>query len=301
MRAIMLSVAQLDERIEKCLAILADNPHSQVFAALADAYRKRGEFGRAFAVCKSGLKHHPDYAPAHIVMAKLYLHQGMYEDSMASLKQAELQDGVTRASEHLEAEILIGMRKFDEASKLIERLRATDRGNPELKELIAQLKSARSAPSKPQRNPEPETERSFADADVTEQSNDAAEYAQVSWATWADDLSRRPHVLKAFAVKLSDSGTMPHSVLADCGVGYPNIDTVSVCSAMVAAVDADCRAKGVGMMEEIRIERPDGEVWCRRIGRRIVGFVGEKGISYGALRQVALDGVARVNDKDMDQ
>lgn len=295
----MLSVAQLDERIEKCLAILADNPHSQVFAALADAYRKRGEFGRAFAVCKSGLKHHPDYAPAHIVMAKLFLHQGMYDDAMTSLKQAELQDGVTRASEHLETEILIGMRKFDEAAKLIERLRITDRGNPELKELMAQLKSAQSTPSKIQRNLEPESSNPSGAA--ADQSSEESGYAQITWSAWSEDLSKRPHVLKAFAVKLSESGTMPHSVLADCGLGYPNVDTVSVCSAMVAAVDADCRAKGVGPVEEIRIERPDGEVWCHRMGGRIIGFVGEKGLSYGALRQVALDGAARVDDKDTDQ
>ena len=68
----MISVAELDERIERCLTILADNPHSQVFAALAEAYRRRGDLGRAFSVCKNGLKHHPDYAPAHIVMAKHY-------------------------------------------------------------------------------------------------------------------------------------------------------------------------------------------------------------------------------------
>lgn len=295
----MLSVAQLDERIEKCLAILADNPHSQVFAALADAYRKRGEFGRAFAVCKSGLKHHPDYAPAHIVMAKLFLHQGMYDDAMTSLKQAELQDGVTRASEHLEAEILIGMRKFDEANRLIDRLRVTERGNPELKELMAQLRAAQNAPLRTPRNPEPES--SHTSQPVVEQSDAESENTTITWAAWAEDLSKRPHVLKAFAIKLSEGGTMPHSVLADHGLGYPKVDTLSVCSAMVAAVDADCRAKGVGPVEEIRIERPDGEVWCRRVAGRIIGFVGEKGLSYGALRQVALDGAARVDDKDTDQ
>lgn len=295
----MLSVAQLDERIEKCLAILADNPHSQVFAALADAYRKRGEFGRAFAVCKSGLKHHPDYAPAHIVMAKLFLHQGMYDDAMTSLKLAEGQDGVTRASEHLETEILIGMRNFDAAHKMLDRLRTTDRGNPELKELMAQLKAAQSTPSKPLKGSEP---TAFGSPVDDYSGSDAVPVAaRLDWPTWAEDLSKRPHVLKVFAVELNESGTMPHSVLAEHGMGYAGVDTVSVCSAMVATIDAECRAKGVGKVEEIRIERPDGEVWCRRLGGRIVGFVGEKGLSYGALRQIALDGVARVDNTDTDQ
>lgn len=295
----MLSVAQLDERIEKCLAILADNPHSQVFAALADAYRKRGEFGRAFAVCKSGLKHHPDYAPAHIVMAKLFLHQGMYDDARASLKLAEVQDGVTRASEHLETEILIGMRNFDAAHKLIDRMRMTDRGNPELKELMAQLKAAESAPSKVQRLSEPTTVGAPVEDATDSESEPVA--ARTDWPSWAEELSKRPHVLKVFAVELSESGTTPRSVLAEHGIGYSGVDTVSVCSAMVTAIDAECRAKGVGKVEEIRIERPDGEVWCRRTDGRIIGFVGEKGLSYGALRQVALSGVAQLVNADTDE
>jgi len=293
----MLSVAQLDERIEKCLAILADNPHSQVFAALADAHRKRGEFGRAFAICKSGLKRHPNYAPAHIVMAKLYLHQGMYEDAMQSLKHAESEDGVTRASEQLEAEVLIGMREFARARAIIDRLRLTDRGNPVIKELAAQLKTAQGSPIRTTPGVEQEpskpgmTQDDVAGASILEETAD--------WTSWAASLAACPHVIKVFAVALSDSGTTPFSVLAEDGQGIAGADAVSICSAMFASIDAECRAKGAGVVEELRVERSDGEMWCRRLDARVIGFAGQNGLSYGALRQKALDGAARVNNTDM--
>lgn len=296
----MLSVAQLDERIEKCLAILADNPHSQVFAALADTYRKRGEFGRAFAVCKSGLKHHPDYAPAHIVMAKLYLHQGMFQDALNSLKHAEAQDGVTRASEFLEAEILIGLHDFDAAHVIIERLRATDRNNPDVLELQGKFKTSRSTPAKSVSADDRAPVVTKSDSDALAEPPSEIE-TQVDWTTWADEIARLPHVRKAFAVELSEQGTTPFSVLGEAGPGHDRADTVSICAALFASLDSQCRAKGAGIVEELRIERPDGEIWCHRSNGRIIGFSGEHGLTYGALRQKAMDGAARVNSSGTNQ
>jgi hypothetical protein len=293
MRAIMLSVAQLDERIEKCLAILADNPHSQVFAALADTYRKRGEFGRAFAVCKSGLKHHPDYAPAHIVMAKLYLHQGMYQEALDSLKHAEAQDGVTRASEFMQAEILIGTGDLDSAHASIERLRMTDRHNPDVHELQDKLKSARSARVKPGTLSVAMKSAIAVDQDVSTGKHETLE--TLDWNAWAAEIASLPHVLRAFAVELSDKATTPCSVLAEHGAGIPGVDTVSVCAALFASIDSQCRANGAGVVGELRIERLDGELWCHRSNGRVIGFVGKQGMSFGAIRQKSMDCAARVN------
>ena len=114
----MLNIAELDERIEKCLSILEGNPRSQVFAALADAYRKRGEFGRAFSVCKGGLRQHDDYAPAYIVLAKLYQHQNMHDEALSAVRRAIDIDGATRASDFLEAEVLIAMGDAPGAKKI---------------------------------------------------------------------------------------------------------------------------------------------------------------------------------------
>lgn len=143
----MINVAELDERIDRCLAILADNPHSQVFAALAEAYRRRGEFGRAFSVCKSGLKHHSDYGPAYVVLAKLYLHQKMLPDALSSLKRAVELDGPTRVTDLLEAEVQVALGDVTAAQTVINRLRVTDPGNPALPELMEQVRRSRSGPA----------------------------------------------------------------------------------------------------------------------------------------------------------
>ncbi len=296
----MLSVAQLDERIEKCLAILADNPHSQVFAALADAYRKRGEFGRAFAVCKSGLKHHPDYAPAHIVMAKLFVHQGMYDDAMQSLKVAVEQDGVTHASEYLEAEILIGQREFEFAQAMIDRLRVTDRGNPAIKDLAMQLKAAVNSQAAQATMPYQDSGTDVVEPQVAP-SEDVTATSTFDWSSWATELAAFPRVIKTFAVELSDSGTTPFSVLSEQGQGQAGVDTVSICTALFASIDAECRANGSGVVHEIRIERADGEIWCRRLAGCVIGLAGLSGISYGAMRQKALDNAARVTNSAKNQ
>jgi hypothetical protein len=298
MRAMMLSVAQLDERIDKCLAILADNPHSQVFAALAEAYRKRGEFGRAFAVCKGGLKNHPDYAPAHIVMAKLYLHQGMFDEALESLKKAESSDGVTRSSEQLEVEILIGKREFDRAKSLLDRMRSADRGNPMLKELAAQLATARTASTRVDSTLVSGSVWPIPTAQPEPTNNAATPQSPSDWATWATTIAEKPHVSKVFAVALTEMATMPFSVLAEAGSGFVEVDLVSICAAMFTSIDVDCRSTGSGVVEDLRIEWDRGQIWCHRVNNHVIGFAGENGLSYGAIRQLALDGVGLLNSMD---
>lgn len=294
----MLSVAQLDERIDKCLAILADNPHSQVFAALAEAYRKRGELGRAFAVCKGGLKHHPDYAPAHIVMAKLYLHQGMFDEALDSVKKAESADGVTRASEQLEVEIRIGRHEFDQAKALLDRLRSVDRGNPYLKDLAAQLESASTAAARVDPAVNPESALFAISPRQPAPTDDVPTPPPSDWAAWAAAIAEEPHVSKVFAVALSEMATTPFSVLAEAGSGYDEVDMVSICAAMFASIDGECRSKGPGTVEDLRIEWSRGQIWCHRFNNRVIGFAGETGVSYGAVRQLALDGACRLNSME---
>ena len=75
----MISSQNIEDRIRKCHKIMDDDPNSQIFAALADAYRKKGDMDQAFKICQNGLKIHPSYASAHIVMAKINLDRGLYD------------------------------------------------------------------------------------------------------------------------------------------------------------------------------------------------------------------------------
>ncbi len=131
---------ELDERIEKCEEILARNPDSFIFAALSDAYRKKGDLAKAFSICNRGLKLHPDYGPGHLVMAKINLERGMYAEAERELSLAIQVDGKTRATELLLAQLLMRKGRLKDAKMILEKLKATDPENQPIKDLLNDLK-----------------------------------------------------------------------------------------------------------------------------------------------------------------
>ncbi len=132
----MSDLVQVDERIEKCQRILDADPNSQIFAALAEAYRRRGETDRAFRICQNGLKVHPSYGSAHLVMAKINLDRGHYDWAEIEVKKAMELDGRTRAIELLLAEVFIYKGEFTQAIRLLSRLSEIDPGNSQIKKLL---------------------------------------------------------------------------------------------------------------------------------------------------------------------
>lgn len=132
----MVTTHDIDERINKCTKILDADPNSQIFAALAEALRKKGELDKAFRVCQNGLKIHPSYGPAHVVMAKINLDRGMYDWAMAEANKAAELDGRTRTVELLMAEIFIYKGEFNNAIKLLKKLSASDPDNAQIKKLL---------------------------------------------------------------------------------------------------------------------------------------------------------------------
>ncbi|MFQ5988315.1 MAG: tetratricopeptide repeat protein [Candidatus Methylomirabilales bacterium] len=57
-------------------AKLAQDPHSLVFAQLADAYRRGGRLDEAIQICQEGLAHHLNYASAYMVLGRSYKEKG---------------------------------------------------------------------------------------------------------------------------------------------------------------------------------------------------------------------------------
>ena len=133
----MIDTIELDDRIAKCEKILAGDGSSQIFAALADAYRKKGEIDRAREICAEGLKIHPNYVSARVVMAKIHMSDGDYSQAKEQLDLAVRSAGRSRAIDILEAEILIRLGKIPEAKVILKRLSSTD---PE-DDLVANLMS----------------------------------------------------------------------------------------------------------------------------------------------------------------
>jgi len=136
----MLKSVELDERIEKCEMILAQSPDSYIFAALSDAYRKKGELGKAFSLCHKGLKLHPDYGAGHLVMAKINMDRGMYVEAEKELSLAIQADGRTKTTELLLAQIFMKKGQIRDAKMILEKLKAADPADPVVRDILNQLR-----------------------------------------------------------------------------------------------------------------------------------------------------------------
>lgn len=132
----MTVAADIDDRIAKCQKILEGDPNSQIFAALAEAHRKKGELDRAFRICQNGLKIHPSYGSAHVVMAKINMDRGMFDWAEAEVNKAIEIDGNSRGIELLLAEIHIYKGEFASAIRLLKKLHAADPNNSQIKKLL---------------------------------------------------------------------------------------------------------------------------------------------------------------------
>jgi len=165
----MTQVAELDDRIAKCNKILAENPNSQIFAALSEAYRKKGEVDRAFRICQTGLKSHPEYGSAHMVMAKINFDKGLLDwAEMEILKVIEI-DGHSHASDLLFAEILIGKREFAKATKILDKLQNIGANIQQVSRLLESTKRQQMESQPITKPPEPvlSEEVEQEDADLT--------------------------------------------------------------------------------------------------------------------------------------
>jgi predicted regulator of Ras-like GTPase activity (Roadblock/LC7/MglB family) len=137
----MVTTDELDERIGKCKKILAKDPESLIFAALSEAYRRKRDLNMATKICTQGLKIHPDYGSAHLVMAKIHMDKRLFAEAEKELFLAIEADGRTRANELLLSEILMKKGKSKEAKALLDKLFATDPENPQVKKLLEEIKS----------------------------------------------------------------------------------------------------------------------------------------------------------------
>ena len=286
----MITVAELDERIERCLAILADNPHSQVFAALAEAYRRRGEFGRAFSVCKSGLKHHPEYAPAYIVLAKLYIHQRMLDDAQDAIQKAIQLDGQTRSTDMLEAEVQLAMGNLDQARPIIDRLKRSEPRNPAVAELVSQLKSAGER-KRDDASEEPDgvtTQAASVAAPVHRPTFGGSQAEPLTWDEWADSIRSRPGVEAIFAWDRSTRVVQP---VDSTTAGAPHVQTlIDTC----LEIDNELKSAGWGGLDELRVETADHDVWCANRDNVMIALIGNSEIAFGEVRMFAVDALDRI-------
>lgn len=134
-----IDVSKLEDRIAKCQKILEADPNSQIFAALAEAYRKKGMIKKALEICLKGLEKHPDYGSAYLVLAKALVDQGDYIEANRHLQKAISVSGRTRSVDLLESEILIKLGQPGKARSILEKLYRSDPRNETIRNLLLSI------------------------------------------------------------------------------------------------------------------------------------------------------------------
>ena len=139
--------------IEKLERLVRENPKGRLFASLADAYRKDGQYPKALEVLEAGLKNHPDYVSARVVLGRVQLAVGdrmkareafarvveLDPESVIALKAlADLAEEGGEASEALRwsGQLLTVDPGNDEALKQNERLAAAVPPEPRLSGIV---------------------------------------------------------------------------------------------------------------------------------------------------------------------
>lgn len=89
--------------IERYQIMLDKDPRSQVFAPLAEAYRKMDLLEEAFRICVRGVQFHPHFAGGRIALAKIFIEK---EDLESARK--ELEKAIEFSSDNILAHQLLG-------------------------------------------------------------------------------------------------------------------------------------------------------------------------------------------------
>jgi tetratricopeptide (TPR) repeat protein len=139
----------LSAEITKYEAQFSKEPHSRIFAQLADALRKAGRLEEAIQTCRSGLRDHPTYAAALVVLGRALLQKGQPLEAEKELTAAlKLSPGNVTARRLL-ADVAAAQGRKDEARERYEALLKQNPQDRELQEALARLEHAQPPPPSP--------------------------------------------------------------------------------------------------------------------------------------------------------
>jgi len=74
-------------RLEELRRRVQRDPASISFAALAEEYRRLGQFGDAIDTCRAGLLRHPAYVSARVTLGRALIEVGAYDEAAFELEE----------------------------------------------------------------------------------------------------------------------------------------------------------------------------------------------------------------------
>ena len=73
-------------RIEELRRRVQSDPASIAFAALAEEYRRAGQYEEAIDTCKAGLQRHPAYLSAHVTLGRALIEVNRFDEAREELE-----------------------------------------------------------------------------------------------------------------------------------------------------------------------------------------------------------------------
>ena len=131
------------DEISRYRQIMAREPTSLIFAALAEAYRKRSLLRQAIEVCRRGLRAHPNFLSGRVALARAYAEAGQ-----ADLARKELEKVVSSAPDNLAAQRLLAEiyrenHDLDQLEKTLHRILALDASDEKARQGLTWIEQQR--------------------------------------------------------------------------------------------------------------------------------------------------------------
>lgn len=127
--------------IEKYQMMLQKDPHSQVFAPLADAYREMGMLKEAEDIASTGVKRHPHLASGFLVYARIMKDQRHLEESLKLVQKAIELSPENIMAHTLQAEIYLQSKRPKEALRAFKMVLFLNPQSERARKAVAKLES----------------------------------------------------------------------------------------------------------------------------------------------------------------
>ena len=131
------------DEISRYRQILSREPTSLLFAALADAYRKRSLLTQAVEICKRGLRANPYFVNGRIALARAYLDQGEKDLAAKELEKVVLNAPENLVAQRLLAKIYRSGQHLDPLEKTLHRILSVDANDEKAREGLCWIEEQR--------------------------------------------------------------------------------------------------------------------------------------------------------------
>ena len=128
--------------VEKYQILLRHNPHSQVFAPLADAYLERGLDLQAEELLMQGTQRHPLFTSGFVILGKAKLKMGKFDEAELALRKAIQLSSQNILAHQILGDTYLAQKKPFEALKAYKMVLFLNPYSAKAKQAIDRLESA---------------------------------------------------------------------------------------------------------------------------------------------------------------